>query len=85
MGSWYGGYVWGENVACVPGCPNKGTLVLDLWWRSPGHQANILNPAFGLQGVGVTCNGSVEDGGGALPIALAERAVTKYTGSEPVA
>jgi uncharacterized protein YkwD len=60
MDSWYGGYVWGENVACVPGCPDKGTLVLDLWWRSPGHQANILNPAFGLQGVGVTCNGSVE-------------------------
>jgi len=60
MGMWYGGYVWGENIACVGGCPDKGTLVLDLWWHSPGHQANMLNPAFGLQGVGVTCNGYVE-------------------------
>jgi uncharacterized protein YkwD len=60
MAQWYGGYAWGENVACVPGCPDKGTQVLDLWWNSPGHQANVLNPAFGLQGIGVTCNGRVE-------------------------
>jgi uncharacterized protein YkwD len=60
MNSWYGGYAWGENVACVPGCPDRGGQVLDLWWNSPGHQANVLNPAFGLQGVGVTCNGRVE-------------------------
>ena len=60
MNSWYGGYAWGENVACVPGCPDRGSQVLDLWWNSPGHQANILNGSFGLQGVGVTCNGRVE-------------------------
>jgi uncharacterized protein YkwD len=60
MGSWYAGSAWGENVACVPGCPNRGGQVLGLWWHSPGHQANLLNPAFGLQGVGVACNGAVE-------------------------
>src|SRR5215831_13993211 len=24
MGMWYGGYAWGENIACVGGCPDKG-------------------------------------------------------------
>jgi len=60
LNQWYGGKAWGENVACVPGCPDRGTQVLDLWWNSPGHQANLLNPAFTRSGVGVTCNGSVE-------------------------
>jgi len=60
MNTWYAGYAWGENVACVPGCPDNGQQVLDMWWNSPSHQANILNPVFGLQGVGVTCNGTVE-------------------------
>jgi uncharacterized protein YkwD len=60
MNSWYGGYAWAENVACVPGCPDNGRQVLDLWWNSSGHRGNILNGTFGLQGVGVTCNGSVE-------------------------
>ena len=60
MGAWYGGYAWGENVACVPGCPGDGTTVFYLWRGSPGHNANMLNPAFGVTGVGVTCNGTVQ-------------------------
>lgn len=58
--SWYGGYAWGENVACVAGCPADAGGPFNMWLNSPGHAANVLNPAFGLIGVGVACNGSVQ-------------------------
>ena len=58
--SWYAGYSWGENVACVGGCPSDGAQAFDMWLNSPGHAANIYNPSFGLIGVGVSCSGSVE-------------------------
>jgi len=60
MGQWYGGSAWGENVACVPGCPGDGALAIDMWVHSPGHNANLMNPAWHVTGVGVTCNGRVE-------------------------
>ena len=60
MGSWYAGFWWGENVACVPGCPGDAALAVDLWINSPAHYANLLNPAWSVTGVGVTCNGILE-------------------------
>src|SRR5687767_2185184 len=30
MGSWYGGFAWGENVACVAGCPGDGARPIDM-------------------------------------------------------
>jgi len=60
MGAWYGGYAYGENVACVSGCPNDAAIVWNLWMGSPGHEANVTNPAYGVIGVGVSCNGAVE-------------------------
>lgn len=60
MASWYGGHTWGENVACVPGCPNDAGQVVNMWLGSPVHAGNVFNAAFGLIGVGVSCNGSVQ-------------------------
>jgi uncharacterized protein YkwD len=60
MNSWYGGYGWGENVACVPGCPGDGHVAFDLWVHSPSHNANLLMPPWAITGIGVTCNGIVQ-------------------------
>src|SRR4029078_5445486 len=35
MGAWYGGSTWGENIACVPGCPGDAALAISLWVHSP--------------------------------------------------
>ena len=43
-----------------PGCPGDAALAFDMWVHSPGHNANLLNRAWNVTGVGVTCNGSVE-------------------------
>ena len=40
---------WGENVAAGQ---QTAALVVDAWMNSPGHRANILNPAFTSIGVG---------------------------------
>ena len=43
----------GENIAWgQPDVPS----VLQTWWNSPGHQANMLNPYFQLLGPGVSEN-----------------------------
>jgi uncharacterized protein YkwD len=60
LGSWYPGTTAGENVACVPGCPNDANQAFDMWLASPGHSANIFRPAFGAIGVGIACNGTVQ-------------------------
>lgn len=60
MAAWYGGHTWGENVGCVPGCPNDAGQIVNIWLASPGHAANVFNPAFGRIGVGVACSGSVQ-------------------------
>lgn len=59
LGAWYGGHFAGENVACVPGCPNDGKAVFDMWWNSPPHHANIVRPSYTFLGVATSCNGSV--------------------------
>lgn len=41
---------WGENVAAGYGTASG---VVDGWMNSPGHRANILNPAFTRIGVAV--------------------------------
>jgi uncharacterized protein YkwD len=40
----------GENVAF--GYLDGTSVVRDGWMKSPGHRANILNPAFTLMGIG---------------------------------
>ena len=40
----------GENVAY--GFPSGRSVVNDGWMNSEGHRANILNPQFGLMGIG---------------------------------
>jgi uncharacterized protein YkwD len=40
---------WGENIAC--GYPSPADAVAG-WMTSPGHCSNILDPSFGVLGVG---------------------------------
>ena len=49
----------GENVAVGYG---SGLAVLDAWRASPGHNANLLNPAF--HAVGLACVAQSEDPAG---------------------
>lgn len=44
----------GENIAGAP----TADIIVDNWMHSPGHRANILNPAFGHLGVGVSVSSS---------------------------
>ena len=46
---------WGENIAQGYG---SVPAVFDGWMNSPGHRANILNPAFTQLGVGYAAAGS---------------------------
>ena len=46
---------WGENVAA--GYPDPASVV-NGWINSPGHRANILNPAFTEIGVGAVTSSS---------------------------
>lgn len=44
----------GENLAMVPGCgPDAAARTVQLWLKSPGHRANLLNPSFRWAGAGV--------------------------------
>jgi uncharacterized protein YkwD len=43
-----------ENLAMVSGCEISGARrTVDMWMRSPGHRANLLNPRFRWVGPGV--------------------------------
>jgi len=44
----------GENIACAP----STTRAHDALMNSPGHRANILNPAFTHVGIGIVKGGS---------------------------
>lgn len=59
LGTWYGGTSYGENVACVSGCPADGAQVWNLWLNSPPHLANIARPVYERIGIGVACSGVV--------------------------
>lgn len=59
LGSWYPGRSAAENLACVPGCPKDGGQAFQLWWDSPLHHANMMNPAYGFIGTAAHCNGSI--------------------------
>jgi uncharacterized protein YkwD len=49
----------GENIAYTTGTRSAGNLH-QLWMRSAGHRANILQPGFDVVGIGVACvNGTV--------------------------
>jgi hypothetical protein len=44
---------WGENIAAYY---SDADAVMQVWMASPGHRANILNPAFTHIGIGVGMN-----------------------------
>lgn len=47
------GRALGENLAMVPGCgPEVAARTVRMWLKSPGHRANLLNPAFRWAGAG---------------------------------
>jgi uncharacterized protein YkwD len=43
-----------ENLFEMRGYDDPVNFAIVFWWYSPGHQANMLNPAFRRTGVGVT-------------------------------
>lgn len=48
------GHSLGENLAMVPGCGAEvAARTVQMWLNSPGHRANLLNPAFRWAGAGV--------------------------------
>jgi len=47
----------GENIAWATGSYSTPAAIVAAWMASPGHRANILDPAFRYEGVGVA-NGS---------------------------
>jgi len=54
-GAGYAWTTWGENVAAGQvDC----TSVMSAWMNSPGHKANILNPAFVHIGMAASANGA---------------------------
>ncbi len=55
------GYTWsylGENVAYNVGYSQPAQELMDQWWNSPPHKANILDPNFTEIGVGVAVGAS---------------------------
>jgi uncharacterized protein YkwD len=51
----YDGGFWGENIAVSYLSPKA---VVAGWLASPGHRANIENPAYTVTGVGVAASPS---------------------------
>ena len=60
LSTWYAGSWAAENVGCDGGCPANAARVFAMWRASPTHNPLMLDPVYGLTGVGVTCNGTVE-------------------------
>jgi uncharacterized protein YkwD len=54
----------GENLAWGAGDRATPRAIVDAWMHSPGHRANILNPAFREIGIGIA-KGAPEPVGGA--------------------
>jgi uncharacterized protein YkwD len=51
----YPGGTWGENIAQGYGSAQS---VVAAWMASPGHRANILNPAYHYMGLGYVAAGN---------------------------
>ncbi len=47
------GCALGENIAWASGSLSTPTAIVQAWMSSPGHRANILDPLFRYEGVGV--------------------------------
>lgn len=43
----------GENIFMERGWDDPVNFAVVSWWYSPSHQANLLNPAFTVTGVGL--------------------------------
>jgi uncharacterized protein YkwD len=60
LATWYAGFSAGENIACVPGCPDNAEAAFTMWLASAPHAANVTNPGYTRIGVATSCNGSVQ-------------------------
>jgi uncharacterized protein YkwD len=60
LSAWYAGSWAAENVGCDGGCPADAARVFSMWRASPSHNPIMSDATYGLTGVGVTCNGTVE-------------------------
>jgi uncharacterized protein YkwD len=47
------GFAIAENIAAAGGSQATPDAIVALWMASPGHRANILNPAYRDTGIGV--------------------------------
>jgi len=45
--------VLGENITRNQGFDDPGAFAVEVWMRSPGHRANILNVQFKQSAIGV--------------------------------
>jgi uncharacterized protein YkwD len=60
------GWAVGENLAWGTGALAAPAAIMQAWMNSPGHRANILNPAYREIGVGVVAgNPASSNGAGA--------------------
>ena len=47
------GCALGENIAWASGSASTPAAIVQAWMNSPGHRANILEPVFRYEGLGV--------------------------------
>ena len=58
------GYLLGENIALGTMQLATPASIVASWMRSPGHRANILNPAFRDSGIGIVARAPRRYSGG---------------------
>ncbi len=49
--------IWGGHGYDYSDSKRMARVIVDSWMASPGHRANLLNPNFNYEGVGVSVSG----------------------------
>ena len=49
--------IWGGHGYDYSDSKRMARVIVDSWMASPGHRANLLNPHFNYEGVGVSVSG----------------------------